>query len=585
MLRVKPSGYFQDRNDAGRLSRFLRYGLPDDPHIPMPGLSGPGAVTDWTVERVNDDQYVIRIRSFPHLGDRLIRGDGLGEIIRTEWAVNGGEWSDLGMVTPDERVVTAISAATLSVRLVASAGTGPVSTLSIGTVAPNLPNLLLITNNDDDDLVTEDGGQILLYLGAPPVEVPGPPSAFLPGQWGVEDAGTGGALTLTILSTPSSSSPITGLQYSLDGGFTALSLSGSGIGARIIAAPDGVIATVVIRALNDNGEGPWSAPKAAIPSAAPRPFTDAQWSLTDAGTGGTLVLTVLGLPEQGASAITGIEYSTDAGETFASLGVGTGARLLTGLTDDAPVSVIIRARNAIGAGEWSPVKTEIPTAPPVASDPPDAFTGGQWALADAATGGALTLSITALPAANDEPISALYYRIGTGSPVALPGAGTGSYAIAGLTNGVSVNVQIAAASAAGLADWSDTKAGTPTGVVLPDSPPAAFTAGQWALADNASSGTLRLNLASLPAPGDQPITTIYYRVGGGAAVVLPGGIGTGDHFISGLSNGVSASIQIAASSSAGTAPWSDTKSATPTAPVGGGGSIGSAVIGSTLIVG
>ena len=574
MLRVKRPGYFKNPYDQGRLTRFLRYGWAEDPHLPGNNvLIGPGAITDWTVERVSSDEYVIRIVSFPPMGDRDDRGDGLGELLETEWAVNGGEWAPLGLLAPGEALVTAINALTISIRVRASAGLSPMSTLVVAVVAPDKPNLLLISGNDDDDLVTEDGGQILLYLGDPPAEVPSAPVAFAPNQWSFEDAGTSGTIALTILSVPSGTSEI---QYSLDGGATVLSLSGSGLGERLLTGlPNGVAVSAVIRAGNTLGYSPWSGIKTATPTGVPAAFSDVGWTLTDAGTGGSLILNVLVLPFSPLP-LTDLEY-TDGVSTVSLSGATTGSRLLTGLTDDVEAFIQVRARNALGPGGWSDLKSATPTAPETPLVKPSAFTAGQWTLTDAGTGGALTLNITALPAAGDMPISALYYRIGAAS--LLSGIGTGVRTLSGLTDGVSVNVQIAAESSAGLGNWSDTKSATPTGVV-PDDPPDAFTAGQWTLADAASGGTLTLNITALPA-SDASISALYYRVNGGASALLTG-VGTGVRSITGLSNGVSASIEIRAESSAGLGGWSDVKSATPSAP---GLGIGAMTIGSTFIVG
>lgn len=573
VLRVKRPGYFKNPRDEGRLTRFLRYGWAEDPHLPGNNiLIGPGAITDWTVERVNDDEYVIRITSFPDLGDRDERGDGLGLLIRTEWSVNGGEWLDLGIVSPGEVRVTAVNALTISIRAVASAGVSPVSTLVVSVVAPDRPNLLLIAGNDDDDLVTEDGGQILLYLGDPPIEVPSAPVAFAPNQWSFTDAGTSGTISLAILSVPVGTSEI---QYSLDGGANVLSLSGSGLGERLLTGlSNGVAVSAIIRAGNTLGYSPWSGIKTATPTGVPAAFSDVGWTLTDAGTGGSLILNVLVLPFSPLP-LTDLEY-TDGVSTVSLSGGVTGSRLITGLTDDEEAFIQVRARNALGPGGWSDTKSATPTAPETPLVKPSAFTAGQWTLTDAGTGGALTLNITALPAAGDLPISALYYRIGAAS--LLSGIGTGVRTLTGLTDGVSVNVQIAAESPAGLGDWSDTKSATPTGVT--EDPPDAFTAGQWTLADAASGGTLTLNITALPA-SDASISALYYRVNGGASALLTG-VGTGVRSITGLSNGVSASIEIRAESSAGLGGWSDVKSATPSAP---GLGIGAMTIGSTFIVG
>lgn len=90
---------------------------------------------------------------------------------------------------------------------------------------------------------------------------------------------------------------------------------------------------------------------------------------------------------------------------------------------------------------------------------PAAFTAGQWT----ATAGnsQVVLNITALPSDGGSAITALQYRIGSGSAVNLTGTGTGERTITGLTNGEAVDIQIRAVNAIGAAAWSDVKTRTP----------------------------------------------------------------------------------------------------------------------------
>jgi len=97
------------------------------------------------------------------------------------------------------------------------------------------------------------------------------------------------------------------------------------------------------------------------PDTAPVAFESAMWDLADAGTGGTLTLTVSSLPADGGSAITDLEVSIDGG-AFTSLGgAQADTYMLSGLTDDVEVSVLLRAVNAIGAGPAQSAKTASPT--------------------------------------------------------------------------------------------------------------------------------------------------------------------------------------------------------------------------------
>lgn len=98
--------------------------------------------------------------------------------------------------------------------------------------------------------------------------------------------------------------------------------------------------------------------------------------------------------------------------------------------------------------------------------------------------------------------------------------------------------------------------------------PAALTAGQW----TATAGTTSvvINITALPSDGGSAITALEYRIGTGAAVALTG-TGTGSRTISGLTADVAIDLQVRAVNAVGAGDWSDTKTATPTAAVGGGG--------------
>lgn len=94
--------------------------------------------------------------------------------------------------------------------------------------------------------------------------------------------------------------------------------------------------------------------------------------------------------------------------------------------------------------------------------------------------------------------------------------------------------------------------------------PAAFTAGQWTLADSPSAGgnTLTVNLTALPSDGGSAITALQFRRNGGAATALTG-TSTGGQNIT-VTATTAADIQVRAVNAIGAGPWSDTKTATPT---------------------
>jgi len=92
--------------------------------------------------------------------------------------------------------------------------------------------------------------------------------------------------------------------------------------------------------------------------------------------------------------------------------------------------------------------------------------------------------------------------------------------------------------------------------------PAAFTVGQWSVADVAgASGSVTVTITALPVT-DSLITSISYRVDNGP-VVDAALTGIGNFMITGLTNGTEFDIEIRAGNGTGEGEWSDVKSVTP----------------------
>ena len=116
-------------------------------------------------------------------------------------------------------------------------------------------------------------------------------------------------------------------------------------------------------ALNEAIPFPWvlpPCPPACEPlppePTAPAAFSEGDWTLVDAATGGDATLTINTLPSDGGSPITALEYSIDGGPWIALVGTGTGARTIGGFTNGVAANVTIRAVNAEGTGAVGPSK-------------------------------------------------------------------------------------------------------------------------------------------------------------------------------------------------------------------------------------
>ena len=188
---------------------------------------------------------------------------------------------------------------------------------------------------------------------------------------------------------------------------------------------------------------------------------------------------------------------------------------------------------------------------------PSAFSAGQWIVADAATSGQATVTITALPPNGGSSITALQYSIAGGAWMAFAAATTGSYTIGGFLNGMATNVAIRAANAVGPAATSDTKSVTTSTAATA---PAAFTAGQWGIA-SAGSGLATVNILALPSNGGSAITALQYRIGAGAWTGFAGQ-STGSYAVSGFADGTPTNVLVRAVNAIGGGADSDTKSVT-----------------------
>ena len=108
------------------------------------------------------------------------------------------------------------------------------------------------------------GGLPITYVGGVPATIP---AQFLFADWSIADLGTVSNARITITNLPDDGgSPITDIEYSVDGGAWT-SLSGTSIGTYDIGGlTQGVMVAVQIRAVNAVGAGPASTNKAVTPT-------------------------------------------------------------------------------------------------------------------------------------------------------------------------------------------------------------------------------------------------------------------------------------------------------------------------------
>jgi len=194
---------------------------------------------------------------------------------------------------------------------------------------------------------------------------------------------------------------------------------------------------------------------------------------------------------------------------------------------------------------------------------PSAFVVGDWTLADLTTGGDARITIVTLPANGGSVITDLQRKVGAGAWVTLGGTAAGSYDLVDqFVDGVSTPVLVRAVNAIGAGADSDSKSVTTTLTVAPTAP-AAFTAGQWSLADLTTGGDARITINALPANGGSPLTALQYSLNGGAWIGL-GAAATGTYDLLGLfTDGVSTDVAIRVVNAIGSGPG-NTKAVTTT---------------------
>ncbi|MGR3912980.1 MAG: fibronectin type III domain-containing protein [Gammaproteobacteria bacterium] len=150
------------------------------------------------------------------------------------------------------------------------------------------------------------------------------------------------------------------------------------------------------------------------------------------------------------------------------------------------------------------------------------------------------------------------------------GGGVTTYALSGLTNGITYRVQIAAANTYGTGIWSAERSGAPGVTLAPRGLGAHFGNAKLTLTWRAPAhdggvdiDNYRARWALAAQPGN------WLNPGGADGEVVPGGDGARTYELTGLANGSAYAAQIAAENRTGTGAWraaTGTPLAMPSAP-------------------
>lgn len=425
--------------------------------------------------------------------------DGGSPVTAWQYRLDGGAWTSTGTVD-DTFTVFGLSNATaydVSVRAVNAAGDGIASGTSTATprtvpAAPSISTVALDT----------------------------------------------GAVSVTFATGATGGSPITNVEYSIDGGAnwitrdpvsTTSPLSVGGL-------TGGTTYPIQLRLLNAAGAS--AASNTSFVTAKGTPAAP----VIDVTSADAALVIAFAAPANGGSPITGYQYSFNDGVSWATPSPSTtGPLTITGLTNGTEYDVQVRALNVVGAGTASNTATATPRTTP----------GAPTIDGDTVAGGTGTLVAAFVAPASDGGSTILGYQYSTDagltwrdrddggtteSPLTISTeSADGSTA---LTGGTTYPVELRAVNAAGPGAASAVATGIPT--TVPDAP----------IVLDATGGNEQATIEfAPPANGGSTITRYEYRLDGDVWVDT----GTLDDafLITGLTNGTSPSIELRAVNAVG----------------------------------
>lgn len=261
-------------------------------------------------------------------------------------------------------------------------------------------------------------------------------------------------------------------EYTIDNGATWRTTGSLSTDFTIDGLTDGQPVSVRVRTVTSVGNGSASAAVSGTPASAPEAPT-----LTSVVRGDRALTVTVVAADDGGSAITRWEYSTDGGATWATAPGGgptheltapsadPGARLQNGLG----YSVQVRGVNAVGASTASlPLYSAPATSPPaptVSASAGDSSVAVSFAFAD--DGGS--------------PITRVEYSLDEGTNWVDSGTVAGPIVLTGLTNGAPVKVKVRGVNAIGDGGASATANATPR--TIPGAPTGVVAVSNTASAD------------------------------------------------------------------------------------------------------
>jgi hypothetical protein len=366
-----------------------------------------------------------------------------------------------------------------------------------------------------------------------------------------------GAVSVSFTVGSDGGTPLTNVEYSIDGGSTWITRSPASMVSPVTIGSlvGGVTYPVRLRVVNAAG---FSAPSNTS-SVTAKGTPDAP-VINVAGADHSLVLTFTA-PANGGTPITNFEYSLDGGDhwTARSPAATSSPLVIAGLDNGTSYSVRWRAVNAVGSGASSTIVVGVPRTTP----------GAPSITTQSIVGSEGTLDVDFIAPVSDGGSAILTYQYSTDGGATWRDRQTGTTAsplhITTLSsNGTSplvgatvYDVEIRAVNAAGAGVASAVASGVTT--TVPHAPVIVTV--------DVHDASASVHFAP-PANGGLPITKFEYRLDAGAWTDT--GSLADEFVISGLTNGVTYSLVLRAVNSDGNGPASDAQLlrafSTPAAP-------------------
>lgn len=420
--------------------------------------------------------------------------DGGSSVTAWQYQLDGGPWTSTGSLD-EEFTVFGLSNATsydLGVRALNAAGIGAASTTESATprTVPAAPSISAVALNT-------------------------------------------GAVSVTFSVGATGGSPITNVEYSIDGGDTWITRDPASTSSplTVTGLTGGVTYPIQLRVVNDAGA---SAPSntssvtAKGTPAAPKIVVDPA---------DTSLVVTFSAPANGGSPITNYEYSIDGGDTWVTPSpAATSPITITGLTNGTEYDVQLRAVNVVG---FSPGSSTVAATPRTVPSAPTI-------VGETIAGGTGTLTAGFIAPASDGGSTIVGYQYSTDGGLTwtdrADGGTTDSPLVittesadgtTPLTGGQTYPVELRAVNAAGPGAASAVAEGIAT--TVPDAP----------VIDDVTSGNEQATVRfSAPANGGSAIVRYEYRLDGGPWVDT--NTLDSEFLITGLTNATSPSLELRA---------------------------------------